>query len=316
MAQPNMSQPTFDQCALCADSSDLQASHIIPGFVFDWLRETSATGHFRCSQSPNLRVQDGWKVRMLCWACEQRFSSWEKKFAEECFAPINGGRVHNVSYGPWMLKFATSVSWRVLRAYAASGWLSGFPDHIMTNIDDALQKWSRFLLGNDLHSSYLDQHLLLADVIEATSIPNIPPNISRYLARDIDLHVAHNQDSAISYAKMGRFILFGFIDLKYPCYLRGTKLHVQDGRFGDHEKELPPDIIHLIFQRARLSAEKKRQISLRQQTKIRQSYERDPERATQSETLRAMRYDVMMFGKTAFDATQPHIHDRTTESKE
>ena len=316
MSQPNISQLAFDQCALCAGSSDLQASHIIPGFVFDWFRETSATGHFRFSQSPNWRVQDGLKPPMLCWDCEQRFSSWEAKFAEKCFVPINNGRVSKISYGPWMLKFATSVSWRVLRVFAATGGLSGFPDHILTKVDDALQNWARFLLGHQPNPDPHEQHMFLADVVEGSSIANMPPNISRYLARAIEFCVAYTQDSAISYAKMGRFILFGFVAMKYPRRWKGTRLNVQNGRFGQRDIELPSEVGDFIFGRARLAAEKYSQISKRQQTNIRRSYELNPDRAARSGTLRAMHHDVLMFGTDAFRATQPTILDSTKKNKE
>ena len=316
MIQQNISQLAFKQCALCARSADLQASHIIPGFVFDWLRETSATGHFRFSQSPNLRVQDGLKPRMLCSSCEQLFSSWEMKFAENCFVPINRGYVRNISYGPWMLKFATSVSWRVLRVLAASGDLSGFPDHILTKVDVTLQEWARFLLGHQPNPGSHEQHMLVVDVVKGTSTDNVPPNISRYLARTIDLDVAHTQDSAISYAKMGRFVLFGFVAMNYPHRWKGTRLHVQNGRFGQHDIELPSDVRDFILNHARLAAEKSSQISERQQTNIRRSYERDLDRAARSETLRAMHHDVLMFGADAFKATQPAIRDSTKKNKE
>ena len=316
MSQPNISQPIFEQCALCAGSSDLQASHIIPGFVFDWLRETSATGHFRFSQSPNRRVQDGLKPRMLCRDCEQLFSSWEKKFSEECFVSINSGRARNVTYGPWMLKFATSVSWRVLRVFAANGGLSGFPKHVEIQINDALHEWAQFLLGHQPDPGPHEQHMFLADVVEGSSISNMPPNISRYLARAIDIEVTHTQDSAISYAKMGKFVLFGFVGMKYPRRWKGTKLHVQQGRFGERDIELPSDVRVFIFNRARLAAAQYSQISEQQQTKIRRSYERDLDRAARSETLRAMHHDVLMFGSGAFEATQPTIRDNTKKNKE
>ena len=311
-----MSQLVFDQCALCADSSDLQASHIIPGFVFDWFRETSATGHFRFSPSPNRRVQDGLKPRMLCWNCEQLFSSWEAKFAGKCFVPINDGRVSNISYGPWMLKFATSVSWRVLRVFAATGGLSGFPDHILTKVDNALQEWARFLLGHQPDPGPHEQHMFLADVVAGSSIANVPPNISRYLARTIEVYVAHTQDSAISYAKMGKFVLFGFVAMKYPLHWKGTRLNVQHGRFSQNDIEFPSEVRDFVFGRARLAAEKYSQISERQQTKIRRSYERDLDRAARSETFRAMHHDVLTFGSGAFEATQPTIRDNTKKNKE
>ena len=181
--QSSISQLTFEQCALCAKSSNLQASHIIPAFVFDWFRETSATGHFRLSENPNLRVQDGLKPRMLCWDCEQLFASWEKTFAERCFVPINGASVPSIAYGPWMLKFATSVSWRVLRSFEAAGCLSEFPSAARTQADLALDAWARFLLGERPHPGRHEQHMILADVIDGSSIPDLPPNINRSPSR-------------------------------------------------------------------------------------------------------------------------------------
>ena len=309
MPQLDVLQVSFEQCALCSESSHLQASHIVPGFVFDWLRNTSATGHFRFAEAPNLRVQDGLKPHMLCKDCEQLFSVWEKKFAEECFAPINSGLARNVAYGPWMLKFATSISWRVLRLFTASGYLSDFPRHIATLVDDAIDAWARFLLGSQPHPGSHEQHMFVVDVVESLSITNPPPNLSRYLARAIDIEVAHNEDSVITYAKMGKFVLFGFIAIQYPRRWEGTKLHVQRGLFGQRDIVLPIDIGEFIFGRARLTAEQYSQMSDRQRDKIGSSYEKDPDQVPQSDTFRAMHQDVLMFGKTAFEVTQPATRD-------
>ena len=286
-----------------------------PGFVFNWLRDTSATSHFRSSQIPDLRVQDGLKPRMLCKNCEQLFSTWEKAFAEKCFVPLNSGNARDVRYGPWMLKFATSVSWRVLRLFAANDGLAGFPEHIMTEVDDTLREWSLFFLGDRPHPGRHEQHIFVANIVEHASVANAPPNIGRYLARAIDPYVAHTQDWAITYAKMGRFVLFGFIAFKHPRRWNGTKLHVRHGLFGQRDIELPSDIGDFIFGRAQLAAEKYSQISEQQLAKIRKSYERDPDRAAQSESLRAMHHDVSMFGRSAFDATQPNTREPPNKSK-
>ncbi len=305
----------FERCALCAGSSDLQASHIIPRFVFEWLRRTSATGHIRSSESPNRRVQDGLKPRMLCRDCEQLFSSWEKEFAESCFAPLNSGSVRRISYGPWMLKFATSVSWRVLRLYTSSGYLDEFPDHIKANVNGALRQWSQFLLGHETNPGPPEQHMFVTDIVAGTSIANLPRNISRYLARAVDVDVAHDRESAMSYAKMGRFVLFGFIGMSYPRRWKGTKLHVRHGQLGQHDIELPSDVRDFMFGRARLAADGYSQISERQLQRIRESYMENLDRAAQSETLRAMQGDVSMFGKSAFEATQRN-HGYVVKSEE
>ena len=310
MLQADINRLFFERCTLCGGSSDLQASHIIPGFVFDWLRSTSATGHFRFAQSPNLRVQDGLKPRMLCKDCEQLFASWEKTFSEECFVPLNDGAISSLSYGPWMLKFATSVSWRVLSVFVAIDGLAGFPNNIKVEVNGALDEWSQFLLGTKSNPGSHEQHMFLVDIINHSSIADLPPNINRYLSRAIDTVIDFVQDGTVSYVKMGRLVLFGFVSMKHPRRWRGTKLHVQHGQFGQQEIELPSDVVEFIFGRARLAADRYSQISDRQQAQIRKSYEHNLDHAIQSETLRAMHQDVSMFGIRAFDATQPKARER------
>ena len=202
-----------------------------------------------------------------------------------------------VRYGPWMLKFATSVSWRVLRLFAANDGLAGFPKHIMTEVDNTLREWSLFLLGDKPHPGRHEQHMFVADIVERTSVTDAPPNISRYLARAIEPYVAHAQDSAITYAKMGRFVLFGFVAIKHQRRWKGTKLHVRHGHFGQRDIELPSDIGDFIFGRARLVAKTYSQISGKQLAKIKKSYEQDLDRSAQSDTLRAMHHECIVVRK-------------------
>ena len=299
----------FDRCALCAQSSDLQASHIIPSFVFHWLRDSSATGHIRFSETPNMRVQDGWKPRMLCRDCEQRFAVWEKAFAENCFVPILKEDVQQIRYRPWMLKFATSVSWRVLCAFMAIDGLLGFPEHQVASANKALNEWGRFLLDERPHPGRHEQHMFLVDVIESASVPNMPANLGRYLARAIEVYVAHTNDSVISYAKMGQFVLFGFIAMPNPRRWKGTKLNANKGIFGVQDIEIPPVIGDFMMDRARVTATKYSKISGPQHDKIRKSFERDLDRAAKSGSFRAMHHDVLLFGKEAFELTQPNKED-------
>ncbi|MDQ6987940.1 MAG: hypothetical protein Q9M25_09070, partial [Mariprofundaceae bacterium] len=63
-------------CRLCGQEQDLQKSHVIPSFVYKWLKETSGTGFFRFGMEPNKRVQDGHKFYWLCKECEGRFNEW------------------------------------------------------------------------------------------------------------------------------------------------------------------------------------------------------------------------------------------------
>lgn len=291
----------FDLCPLCSESADLQSSHIIPSFVFQWLRDSGGTGHIRFSGRPNVRVQDGWKPRMLCAACEQRFGTWEKAFAENCFVPILEGKVSKIKYQAWMLKFATSVSWRVLRTFKAINALADFPPDLIAAADTALDEWAQFLMNKRPHPGPHEQHLLLVDGIQSSTITNMPPNINRYLLRAIEMHVAWTPTSAITYAKMGRFILFGFIQIPHPRQWKGTKLSANEGRFGVGHVTLPGNIGPFIMDRARRMAARYAEISDKQRSKMEESFLRDVDRVADSESFRALHQDVLLFGDEAFE---------------
>jgi hypothetical protein len=104
-------------CRLCGNQADLRQSHIIPAFVFRWLRDTSGTGHIRTSDEPNLRVQDGLKRPWLCGLCEERLNRSETEFATNIFHPYLTNSGARLRYAAWLMHFCTSLSWRVLRHY-------------------------------------------------------------------------------------------------------------------------------------------------------------------------------------------------------
>lgn len=288
-------------CALCAQESPLRSSHIIPRFVFEWLKETSGTGHIRFAESVNLRVQDGTKPKLLCANCEQLFGQWEKIFAEQVFAPLHRGEGKRFSYGAWMLKFAVSVSWRVLTVYKLMDGLKDFPPTLIDAADVALSRWKEFLFDFKSNPGIFEQHMFTVDVLANTTFPGTSPNMSRYLARAIEMYVAHRGASAIVYAKLGRIVLFGFIEMPNANKWQGTKLRVKSGVFGSSEYHVPPSIGEFLIWRAQVMAERQRGISARQREIIEGAWEQNLERVLQSESFRAMQHDVALFGEAAFD---------------
>jgi len=74
---PHMAEGT---CRLCGTHATLHLSHVVPAFVFRWLRKTSGTGHIRSTEEPNLRVQDGMKRFWFCSACEERLNCLNYNF--------------------------------------------------------------------------------------------------------------------------------------------------------------------------------------------------------------------------------------------
>jgi len=64
------------QCRLCGKEADLCESHLVPKFVFRWLKKTGADA-FRPPLDPNRKVKDGAKLYLLCEECEGRFGRVE-----------------------------------------------------------------------------------------------------------------------------------------------------------------------------------------------------------------------------------------------
>src|SRR3974390_2127748 len=114
-------------CRLCGREAELLFSHMIPAFVFRWVRESSGGGYLRFAQEPNKRVQDGLQLELLCGECEGRIGRFEDQFARRLFYPYVADGGLRVRYGPWLLKFAASLVWRVLVVTQEKRGLAGFP---------------------------------------------------------------------------------------------------------------------------------------------------------------------------------------------
>jgi hypothetical protein len=92
-------------CALCRKTSILIQSHIIPKFVYKWLKDNSATGYLRFGKNPNKRSQDGFKENMLCRNCEDIFNKWETEFATNIFHPFAANTSGSYEYKIWFATF-------------------------------------------------------------------------------------------------------------------------------------------------------------------------------------------------------------------
>jgi hypothetical protein len=147
-------------CRLCGEAKELKESHILPGFVHRWMKETSATGYLRFGQQPNRRVQDGVKLHLLCGDCEQRFNDWETEFAKRIFHPMTRGSIPRASYGPWLLLFCASVSWRVLVYFKDGEHLGHVPATLLPSVERAEVTWRGFLLGRRTRPQPHEQHIL------------------------------------------------------------------------------------------------------------------------------------------------------------
>jgi hypothetical protein len=203
-------------CRLCGETKELQESHIIPKFVFRWMKETSATGYLRFAQQPNLRVQDGIKCYLLCADCERRLNQWETQFASRIFHPLAQGTTSSAPYGPWLLSFCVSVSWRVLTNYLDNNHIQNVPATLMPDVHRAERAWREFLLGRVARPGRHEQHLVPLGAITTYTHADIPTNINRYFLRAIDMDIANDGNTVFVYTKIGPICDLGFCCHAFP----------------------------------------------------------------------------------------------------
>ena len=264
-------------CRLCDSDCDLQLSHILPAFVFQWKRETSGTGHIRSSVAPSRRVQDGEKRYWSCSSCEARLSKWEAAFATRLFHPcVAGGRGH-FRYGPWLLLFCISVSWRVLHFYRDESSRTDYPADVLVSMDNAETAWKEVLLTHKPQPGPFQQHLPPVGLIKGGAY-GFPPNFNRYLRRSVDMHVCWRETTHLVYSKMGPFVLVGFMREDHPAMWRGTKVHATEGLIRPRRYDVPSQFWGCMKLRAQRMADSYVTISPRQRKKIEDAYRAIPGR--------------------------------------
>lgn len=296
-------------CELCQKQSELQLSHIIPAFVIRWMKRTSPS-YLRSTEEPNRRIQDGEKEYMLCLGCEKLFAGWERVFYQELFLMLHPGEpvTAPIPYGPWALKFAVSISFRVLSHYRKVG-LSDYPVEQQASAVRALNCWREFLLGVAPNPGGFEQHLLPVDVIESHTMPGLSPFMNRYLVRAFQIDVLTSKDSVLVYTKLGRILLFGFIHEKRPHTWKGTKLHLKKGYIRPTTYHVPEGVIRYLNEQADRIGNASASVSPGQSRKISEALMRDPETVASSEIFRATHYDVLHSGEKALSLAKRKLKD-------
>lgn len=286
-------------CLLCSKEAELQHSHVLPAFVFRWQRESSANGHIRTTQEPNKRVQDGLKHYWLCKSCEDLFSQTEGMFANRVFRPYTDDGKHTIQYGSWLSHFCASVSWRVLRHYQQESDFSDTPEFLRARMVSAEETWRKFLLGEVQHPGEHQLHLIPMDEISSSSM-NLPSNMNRYIMRAIHMDLCQSKSLMFTYAKMGRFIVLGFVHESHLNHWRGTKVHANAGLIAPKKYTLPNAFGEYLMQKSQAMRDALDSINERQQEKIDKAFKQNIDRYAKSDAYRAMNADVALFGKSAF----------------
>jgi hypothetical protein len=303
-------------CRLCNGEATPQHSHILPAFVFRWMRESSAGGYLRLGMTPNRRVQDGLKRYWLCADCEELFSRAETDFANKVFYPYSNGSSSRIIYGNWLLRFCVSVSWRVLQFYKEEASLNSLGPDAASRVTEAEATWKAFLLGQRPHPGSFRQHLLPFDAIESiTSGQALSPNLNRYLMRTTDFDILGSESASFVYSKLGRFVILGFIRQDRPNHWQGSRVHLRTGQIEPRKYTINRGLFDYINARARLVAELQSGISPRQAQKSDEARSANVEKYVGSDEFLAMLNDLRMFGDAAFTRDDLPEEGGSKESK-
>lgn len=286
-------------CRLCGQHGDLLISHVLPAFVFRWLRESSGNGHIRMGSEINQRVQDGYKRPWLCAACEQRLNRSETEFAAKLFHPYLSDSGNRFGYSQWLMHFCTSLSWRVLKLFLEDGHLKDWEGTALARAAEAEAAWRSVLLGTSPHAWHHEQHLLPLDRIQSTT-GRLAPNINRYLMRAIHMDICRGSESIFTYAKIGHFIVLGFVYEPNRSQWRGTKVNANQGFIEPRHYALPGAFGDYLSSKATRMFELLETMSDRQRAKVEEAFRKNLDRYIGSDAFHAMTADVEMFGHEAF----------------
>lgn len=288
----------METCRLCHLDAELQDSHIVPAFVYRWQKNTSSTGYLRFGRQVNRRVQDGIKPKLLCQKCEICLNVWETQFANNFFMPFHEDTHTNFEYEEWMAKFCVSISWRVLSYMQEFFPESRFNARHGKGSQRAISVWEDFLLGKRSDLDCFEQHLVpLGEIAETDGC--LPANFQRYLMRAVEIERLWGNDSAFTFAKLGRVILIGFIYEPQVSLWKGTKVNTEKGIIAPCRLELPDWLLKDLTGRANRLAQLQTQISPKQHAIIDCTLKANPQKVMQSETLRALMADYRLRGNSA-----------------
>ncbi len=288
---------TGQPCAFCANCGPRLNSHVLPAFVYRWLRNRSGTGHIRDTDNIDRRVQDGIKLPWLCAKCENLFSKYETAFANNVFYPWLKEE-KPIVYDERLLKFCTSVSWRVLRFARGQNKDAKYTPEQEELMDRAEQRWRDFINGLVAHPGDFEQHLVIFNVIENTSLSDLPTNMNRFMTGAVTLDIVGSERSIMTFAKLGRFMIFGLIQGNKKAW-QGTKIHVSNGFLKPDNVSIPGGLLYMFKEKAALAAAAVDSMSPRQRAKVDLHIRGNLDQFLESELFAAIKADARMFGENA-----------------
>jgi len=291
---------TYSKCQLCLKKKDLKDSHIIPKFIYAWLKMTSATGYMRSLLSPNLRIQDGVKKKLLCGDCEQLFSIYEKQFAENIFIPYQNDPSVVVRYGEYLLKFSTSLSWRVLTDFMNESRLGHYKNEELAIAEKGREVWRQYLLGQRSNPGVYEQHFLPLDLIASHSGGKLAKGVNYYFMRSVDMDCLRSTKNLYSMIKLPGFLFMGFLIKPKRKEWKNTKINLKTGVLKPGKFSIPAGMWKHLESKAEKVANAYNLLSEKQKKKVDEAFNINSDKILNSKAMEAMYQDYKISGEKAF----------------
>ncbi len=268
-------------CALCTRQSQLRYSHIVPSFFGAYLKQTSTTGYLRSGEAPNLRLQGLPKRKLLCDCCEGRFAVWEKDFKENLLPLVQSDGFKGLRYGPSLLPFLVSLSWRVLACQREL--LDKTHPHVLEAVSRTLENWRLFLLGKRKQPGS-EHHMFVIAGIPVRMPASSHKKMLHYLLRGIDAGTAGDSRSLFVYTKPLRSLVFSPVIPASPKGWIGTRVRSGTGRLSARQRIEMAGFFD--FLNSRVIEGHAKPLSDNQRRTISDAIIRQPERALMSESYK------------------------------
>jgi hypothetical protein len=243
------------------------------------------------SQTPNRRVQDGVKKKLLCGDCEQKIGNYEASFAAQIFLPYQEDPSHQTTYDEYLIKFATSLSWRVLLFSEEDGRNATLAPFHQDNIKKALERWRLFLNDEEDNPGVYEQHMLPLGPIDDFDGPTPASGINYYFLRSISMDLLRNDRNAIVFAKLPSFVFFGFLVPPAKGEWIGTRINLCSGSFGPRAFKIPAAIGEYWESKAAGKTAILCALSPNQKAKVEKAWNKPIDEIRNSKTFEAMSYD-------------------------
>jgi hypothetical protein len=143
----------LEKCKLCDRMKAIQESHVWPRFVYKRF-VSGAGGQFL--DLTDLTWDSKQVVRpWFCWDCEQQIGKSEDRTAR-LLASLTADPDSPVEYGPWLLRFAVSMSFRISTFFAEER-----SELQCETVRSAMRRWRRFLLDRERSVGVYTQHAFI-----------------------------------------------------------------------------------------------------------------------------------------------------------